>query len=147
MKRLNRGIAMTETVIVLPLLLLLLMATAEYGRAFWQYNTLTQCVRDGVRYASREAVHGSTGVVLVDGALISSVGNVVVYGNEAGAGTPRLPGLTTGNVSIAPLGNTEFVVTVSYAYQPIFGVVPMFYGGGSFSAPATLTAAARMRVI
>lgn len=147
MKRRNRGLALTETVITLPLLLLLLMATAEYGNAFWQYNTLTKCVRDGVRYASRQAATGSTGVVVVDGALSGSVGNVVVYGNEAGVGAPRLPGLAPGNVTITAVGNSEFVVTANYSYQAIFGVVPVFFGGGSFSAPATLTAGARMRVI
>ena len=46
----HRGIAMVEFVIVLPICLILLMATAEFGRAFMQYNTLTKAVRDDVPY-------------------------------------------------------------------------------------------------
>ena len=38
----QRGVAIIEFVITLPLLLLLLLATAEIGRALFQYNTLTK---------------------------------------------------------------------------------------------------------
>ena len=42
----QRGVAIVEFVLTLPLLMLLLLATAEIGRALFQYNTLTKAVRD-----------------------------------------------------------------------------------------------------
>ena len=47
----NRGAVLVETVVVLPLLLALILETAEFGHAFWQYSTLTKSVRDGARFA------------------------------------------------------------------------------------------------
>ena len=46
----SRGVAAVEMAVVLPLILLLLFVTAEIGRGFMQYNTLTKSVRDSARY-------------------------------------------------------------------------------------------------
>ena len=59
--RRQRGTATVEFAIVLPLLLVLMFATAELGRLISQYNTLTQSVRDAVRYAAAAAAADSTG--------------------------------------------------------------------------------------
>ena len=46
LKRAQRGIAAIEMAITLPVLLLLLVGTAELGRAFYQYNELTKLLDD-----------------------------------------------------------------------------------------------------
>ena len=46
----QRGLAIVEFAIVLPLLLLLSLATTELGRALYQQDTLNKAVRDGARH-------------------------------------------------------------------------------------------------
>jgi Flp pilus assembly protein TadG len=49
----ERGSLVVEFVIALPLILLVLILIAEFGRAFWYHHIVTKGVRDGVRYLSR----------------------------------------------------------------------------------------------
>ena len=48
----QRGVAIVEFALILPFLLLLTFITTEFGRAIYQYNTLTKSVRDAARYLS-----------------------------------------------------------------------------------------------
>jgi Flp pilus assembly protein TadG len=48
-KRRTRGMAMVEMVFVLPLLLLLVFAIAEFGLMFSRWLTLSNAVREGAR--------------------------------------------------------------------------------------------------
>jgi Flp pilus assembly protein TadG len=114
----QKGIAVVECVIVLPLVLFLILAVAELGNAIQQYNSLTHAARDAARYASKRA-RGQTGIIELSAAEISIAQNLVSYGDAAG-GTAILPGLSPANVTIS-LVNTENVsVAVAYNYQPIF---------------------------
>lgn len=45
----ERGAAVLEFALVLPLLLLLVFAVAEFGRAYYQVITLTHAAREGAR--------------------------------------------------------------------------------------------------
>ena len=132
----SKGIAMIEFVIVLPICLILIMGTAEFGRAFMQYNTLTKSIRDGVRYVSANASPGQTGVVSINGTVQVQTRNLVVYGNTAGTGSVILPGLTTGAVTVADAGGGNVSVSVVYPYGSIFAFVPGFFYGGNTSTNA-----------
>ena len=121
---------MIEMAIILPVILIVIIATAELGRAFWEYNALTKSVRDAARYASAQGLFGSTGVVIVTNELRTEVQNLVVYGNTGGTGTPVLNGLTTAGVSLESPGDGDILVRTTYAYTPIFGLLPDFRGGG-----------------
>ena len=145
-RRHQRGAVLAETAIVLPLLLALILATAEFSNAFWQYSTLTKMVRDGARYAATQGLLGSTGVVVLTAELRAEVGNVVVYGNSAGSGSPTLTGMQPSQVSLEAPGDGDIVVRANYPYQPLFGLVPTFYGSTA-SAPFSFDAAIRMRVL
>ena len=139
---------MVEFVIVLPICLMVMMATAEFGRAFMQYNTLTQSVRDGIRFVSARASPGQTGVVNINGTVRIQTQNIVVYGNTVGSGTVILPGLTTDAVIVADAGGGNVSITVAYPYTSIFSFIPGF----SYSADAVLNginlqAAVTMRVM
>jgi hypothetical protein len=92
----QRGVAIVEYVVVLPICLLLILGTAEFGRALLQYNVLTQSVQDGARYLSSRALLGTTGVVEITPELEDEVRNLVVYGNRLGTGNPRLRGFDPG---------------------------------------------------
>jgi len=144
----SKGVAIIEFIIVLPIWLILIMATAEFGRAFLQYNTLTKSVRDGVRYVAANALVGSTGVVSINGTVMAQAQNLVVYGNTAGTGSAILPGLTTGAVTVANVGAGNVALSVIYPYASIFVFVPgFFYGGNTATNGYNLQAAITMRAL
>lgn len=127
------GLALVEFVIILPICLMLIMATAEFGRAFLQYNTLSKAVRDGSRYVAGKALFGSTGTVSVTPSLATQTKNLVVYGNVLGVGTPLLPDLAVADVAVANAGGGNVSVTANYPYTPIFAFVPRFSFGGNIN--------------
>lgn len=140
--RAQRGTAMIEFAIGLPVLLFLLLATAEVGRLISQYNTLNKAVRDGVRYAASKASLGGTGIVTITPAIQSAVANLVVTGSTTGTGTPLLPGFSTSNVTVTDAGSGYVSVSASYTYQPMVGAsLPTFGLGGPVNLAVTLNSA------
>lgn len=113
----ERGTQLVELAIVIPIFVVLFAATAEFGRYFYEYTTLAKASRAGARYLATTAVNSTE-----DGAAK----NIVVYGNEAGTGSPLLPGMTTANVVITRQGGvpvlpqTVTVKITSFKHQPIF---------------------------
>jgi hypothetical protein len=89
----ERGVQLVELAIVLPLFMILFAATAEFGRYFYEYTTLSKAARVAARYLVTQKV---------DCAQADLARNLVVYGNTAGTGSPILPGLLVSNVSITP---------------------------------------------
>ena len=133
--RTSRGLATVEFAICAPLLLLLMLATAEVGRCMFQYNTLTKAVRDGARYAVINASVGTTRIVSITAATRTATQNLVVTGNRAGTGTPLLPGLTVNNVTVTDAGNGFVRVAAVYTFQPVLGATLPTMG---FRAPINL---------
>lgn len=144
----QRGYATVEMAIALPLLLLLLFGTAEFGRMISQINTLHKAVRDGARYAASVSPYGTTGLAYVTPLIQLEVTNLVVTGNINGTGPPLLPGLTPADVKVS-IVNTDYVqVSVTYTYEPITGVTLQTFGiGGSMPLAVPLAAACVMRVL
>jgi Flp pilus assembly protein TadG len=127
--RRSAGVAAVEFVIAVPILIFVLLAIAELGRAFVQYDTLSYSIRNSARYVSENAIVGTTGVVDVSGA-VAAAQNLAVYGTPGGGGTPVLPGFATGHVSVSNAGGGNIEVIASYPYQPLIGsALPMFRGG------------------
>jgi len=89
----ERGVQLVELAIVLPLFMILFAATAEFGRYFYEYTTLSKAARLGARYLVTEKV---------DCANADIARKLVVYGNTAGTGSPILPGLLTSHVTVTP---------------------------------------------
>ena len=144
----QRGIAMTEFAIVMPLLLLLLFGVTELGRALVRYNTLTKAVQDGARHAAAYALLGTTGGVEVNAQLLAATRNVVVFGNTAGTGQPLLGGFTTGQVQLVDLGGDVIRVDAVYPYIPLFGaVLPDFGLGSSLGTAFVMQASVTMRAL
>jgi len=142
------GIAMVEFTIVLPVLLLLLFAVTEIGRALVRYNTLTKAVQDGARYAAAYALLGTTGAVTIDATLQTQTRNIVAYGNRAGTGSPLIAGLLPAQVNLVDLGGDQIRVDASYSYQPLLGVVLPNVGlGTSTSLSFVMQAAVSMRAL
>jgi Flp pilus assembly protein TadG len=142
----QRGLAIIEMVIVLPVVLLLMLMVAEFGRVFYQYGTLNKAVRDGARYAAGTAVFGSTGTVQLNAAIISETQSLVTTGAVNGTSS-LLPGLTAADVTLTTAGPGNIQVTATYAFRPIFDVLPGFGAAGERSLAFTLTASNVMKVL
>lgn len=146
-RRPQRGLAAVELAILTPVFLLLMLGTAEFGRACYEYNTLTKAVREGARFLSARALNGAGVVDISDGDQLTAQ-RLVVYGNPGGTGAPRLAGFATDDVTIATTvpadGGTHVVITATYDYTPIFAVVPRFGQGEDIAAVGTMTATCAM---
>ena len=115
--RSERGTQLVELAIVLPLLVVMLGAAAEFGRFFYTYQTLAKATRTGARYLTTESANGKKD---------PTAENLVVYGNEAGTGKPVVSGLSPTQVQITRTGGTSAfpervtVKIVGYTYVPLF---------------------------
>jgi Flp pilus assembly protein TadG len=86
----QQGVAAVEFAILVPLMILMVFGITEFGRAFYQYNTLTKSVRDGVRYLSTQAPGTGHNIAAC----------LAVYGNQTCTGQVLVPGLSTSMVNI-----------------------------------------------
>ena len=151
----QRGIMTVEFIIMAPLLMLLMVAISEFGHAFYQYNTLTKSVRDGARYLAANAVVGNTSTIVIDSTDIAATGNLVVYGNTAGTGSPKLPGLSTSDITVSCLGGgtacpgvEHIVVAAQYPYRSIMGATLAMFGyGADLSLGITMASTMTMRAL
>ena len=133
----QRGLAAVEFAIVVPVMLFLMLATAEFGRAFYHYNTLTKAVQTGARYASRPLLKTSE-LTNLDAAFVQRIQNFVVYGNEDGGDTAVLDGFTATSANVAISSSTaNKTITIQAEYSYSFSVLSDFPLFG-FSLP-TLT--------
>ena len=113
----ERGVQLVEAAIVIPIFLIMFAATAEFGRFFYEYTTLAKAARNGARYLSTHFVTPGE---------ITATQNMVVYGSTTATGTPILPGLEPGHVTVTPKdgsGNIPGTITITiegYTYDPIF---------------------------
>lgn len=137
----QRGVAIVEFTIILPVMLFLIVAVAEFGRAFLYYNTLTRAVRDSARYVATNATKGQSQVVEIDAALIQAAQNLVDYGNETGTGTPTTVWDSPGTVTITEEADGVVTVTASYPYVPMLGsFLPDLLGTGGAETVFTMHA-------
>jgi Flp pilus assembly protein TadG len=122
----ERGVQLLELAIVLPILLVLFGAVAEFGRYFYEYTTAAKAARVGARYLASKKVNGSNGT-----SYETQAKNLVVYGNIGGTGSPVLAGLSAGNVDVLYAGpsagvpQTVTVSIVNYQHQPIIDLGKM----------------------
>ncbi len=144
----QRGAVLAEMALVTPILLLLMLATAEVTRAFVDHNTLTKAVRNGARYVAANAYQGTTGVVFVGAALRAETQNLIVYGNTAGTGVPVLPGLTPADITIIDIGANNVRISAAHTISGLLGpVLRSFHGGSDINMVHNLEATVTMRAL
>lgn len=125
-RQVENGAQLVELMIVLPILLVLLAATAEFGRYFYTYTTLSKATRAGARYLSG-AVYTSgekanTRRMVVCGNFTDCSDNEKILSDLSYA----LPG-SGGNVEITETGGTILPQTitvsiVNYEYHSLFNL-------------------------
>lgn len=142
---------MLEFAISLPVLLLLLFGTAEFGHFMTQYSTLNDSVRDAARYVAGAALDGTDGLLVTGSAwnsLVTQGQYLAVYGNTGGTGTALLPSLNVGQITITEdTVNNNITVVAAYPYRSLFGATMPNFMGGTIGTKFTLTISTSMRAL
>jgi Flp pilus assembly protein TadG len=120
----DRGAAVIEFALLLPLLLLLLFGIIDFGRALNAQITITQAAREGARLAAlnQPNVASRTQAAAVG---LSGVSVTVVTSCPPGAG----PGV-----------NAQVQVSYPFTFVTPIGAFASFFGGSGAGSPVTLTA-------
>ena len=125
----ERGVQLLELAIVLPIMLVLFGAVAEFGRYFYEYTTVAKAARVGTRYLASKSVESGV-------SYQANAKNLVVYGNIGGTGSPMrltsgstsMPRLTTANVDVQYIGGTKGIPDlvkisiVNYKHQSVINL-------------------------
>jgi len=153
----SRGLAATEFVLTVPVLIIVALAVGEVGRAFLQYDRLSYFARNSARYVSEHAIDGTTGVVTIDDDLKKAAMYLTVYGkttqgDEDEACVPKFFDEPKGTFDLVPSavnGNTDyFRLTVTYPYRPVIGSILPAFGGDPLNIGAmTMRVVVDMRAI
>jgi Flp pilus assembly protein TadG len=131
----QRGAALLETAITLPLVLLVSVAIFEFGRAYQTWQVLTNAAREGARIAVLPDY--------TDAQVTSTVQNYLTGGRLTNAGGATIT--VTRNV---PFGaTTASRVTVNYPFQfmVIGPVARLVRSNSTVGAPLTMQSSALMR--
>lgn len=109
--RRERGQSLVETAVVVPILLLLIAAVIDFGRAFDTYIVLTNAAREGARFAS------------LANPLTESEIRDLVYDDVVGSGT-NITDMSSFDKNTITLEASTDVVTVTVPYT-----MSMWFGG------------------
>ena len=136
----QHGLVVVELVITLPLVLMIMLATAEIGRAIYQYTTLTKAVEAGSRYYASTALDSS----ITAATKIATTENLIVFGSPQAGATTVLPDFAVSNVTevaFEPVGAPidHIRVSASYNYAPFISGIPILGSVASFTMTATHT--------
>ena len=135
----ERGQAILETAMTLPLILLVSVSIFEFGRAYQTWEVLTNAAREGAR------------VAVLPGTAVSDVqARVTSYmtsGQLAHAATATVDVDRNRTISIGATTATASLVTVNYPFQFVVlqPVARLIVGGSTLGAPITMTVSAEMR--
>ena len=115
--RRERGTQLVELALVLPIVMLLFAATAEFGYFFHTYTTLAKATRAGARHLISRSL---------DTTEKSKAKNMVVYGDPSAGctGKPVIRNLSCSNVTISNTvvsgqPDTVTVTITGFKYQPL----------------------------
>ena len=135
----ERGQALLEMAMTLPLLLLVSVSIFEFGRAYQTWQVLTNAAREGARVA---ILQGQT-----TSAVQARVHSYMSSGQLTNAGTAGVAVNQNATISIGADTATASIVTVSYPFSFIVlqPVARLIVPGASLGAPFTFTVSAEMR--
>jgi len=138
----QKGAAMVEFAIVLPLLLLIVFGIIEFGIIFYDQQVITNASREGARYGIVSQTPRVTQAQIIQRVKDYCFNNLITFGS-----TIRTPSdiVTTAKITaVFPVDDLR--VTVRWNYQ--FLVLPAFasaFFGGSPDTGITLSATSLMK--
>ena len=143
------GTATVETAIVMSVLIILMLITAEFGRGFYYSNEFNKSVRNAARYLSSNSIN-STGTMEITAVNRLNAKNLLIYGDIFVAGAPFFPGLTVDDIIIRidEPGPPYVKIEAEWVYLTLFGSALPALGISSGSADSlTLDSAIIMRAL
>ncbi len=141
----QRGVAAVEFALMLTFILIpIVFAITEFGRALFVYNTIVKATRDAARYYSIQTP-SVTPTATTDGQTAQCLAVTGVQTNSCSSLTPLAPGLTTAMVQIcdrlscpgthaaqgtAPVVDLVTVTVIGYAFTSLvpFVVPSVIFG-------------------
>lgn len=136
----ERGAALLETAIALPLVLLVAVGIFEFGRAFQTWQVITNAAREGARVAVLPNP--------VAGSVEARVREYMTSGQLPNATTATVNVNRNASISIGGANASASIVTVQYPYSfMVLNPVARLVVGTSTlgAAPITMTSTAEMR--
>jgi Flp pilus assembly protein TadG len=137
-RRNERGAALLEVALTMPLMLFIAIGIVEFGRAYQTWQVLTNAAREGARIAVLPGID--------DASVTTRVRTYMTDGQLDKAATAAVI-ITRNNPIANGAGTTASRVTVDYPFtfivlQPI---ARMVVSNSTAGAPLTMTASALMR--
>ncbi len=139
MKRLRseKGVALLETALTLPLVLLITMGAIEFGRAYQTWQVLTNAAREGARVAVLPGTSNAT--------VANRVEDYMAAG-QLGAAAEATVTVTRDNaVGVGTATASRVVVEYPFEFIVLQPVAQLVVSGSTVGAPITMTASAMMR--
>jgi Flp pilus assembly protein TadG len=138
----QRGTALIEAALTIPLILLLSVVIFEFGRAFETWQIMTNAAREGARVA---VLPGSTETM-----VISRVQDYLRVGLSATEAANASIGLSGQTISLAADGSmtaagSQVVVSLPFQFMVLNPVAQLVVNGSTLGQPITLTTSAVMR--
>jgi Flp pilus assembly protein TadG len=134
-KRNERGAALLEMAITIPLLLLIAVAIFEFGRAYQTWQVLTNAAREAARYAVTPGSTGPNATLLsqqyMQNGALDNYSNAVVTVNS--------------NVPLPVGSGTEITIQYPFEFMLLQPVAQLVVSGSMTGAPITMNVKAIMR--
>jgi Flp pilus assembly protein TadG len=132
--RSERGAALIETAVTIPMLLLVAVAIFEFGRAYQTWQVLTNAAREGAR------------VSVLPTATVDDVKATVVNYMQGGALPNATADMVTVNRNAAVNGKTASQIGIDFPFEfMVLGPVASLVKSGTLGEPLTMHATALMR--
>lgn len=103
----ERGAALVEAAIAIPILVLLMIGVMDFGLAYSDLATAQKSLRNTARYLSKLPQAS------LCGALSPAGKNLAVYGNTAGTGSPLISGWKANTIQNITITVTEKTTSTS----------------------------------
>jgi Flp pilus assembly protein TadG len=126
-RRRERGAALVELALVLTLLLTLFSGMVEFGRAIYQYETLTKSARNAARFLSQYSALDTCYSSANDSSssckstttgqspyTVNQAKCLAVYGTTDCSGNPLVPGFSTTNVVVCDQSSASGCPNVNF---------------------------------
>ena len=136
----ERGAALVELAMLMPVLLLILTGIAEFGLLFRTYEVTTNAAREGARLAALPGNEENDYLIVRQ--------RVYAYLGDASLPEIRLSTITVAPeaMTIGTLSAAGVRVTIQYPYRPLFLGLAAGLMNGTFAGPITHSSSALMRV-
>jgi Flp pilus assembly protein TadG len=118
----SRGTAAIEFALILPLLMLLVLASIEFGRAFYIHDIMAKGIRDGTRYLARTPGL-AVGTVSTASGFGQNAANLALRGSTDGTQPLLIPVLEADNTGSASVTFTVTKTTDTTAYNETLNYV------------------------